>query len=101
MDNKKTPFHGLVLTLFPSWCDPKSIIIPPVQRGIGILHWEKTGCHLPAPGTAFLPRAAPPWGHPAPTSSCHPHWDRSHQGIRTGPGSNGAVAPPRHPRGYF
>lgn len=50
----------------------------------------------PSPWHHLLGRHPEPWGHPAPTSSCRLRWAKSHEGIRNGPGSNGAVTGPRH-----
>lgn len=85
----KNLFCEVVSTLIASLCHPKSIITPPAERDTGILHWEKMGWHLLSPGTAFLPRAAPPWGHPAPTSSCH----------RAGTGATKGLGPGQAPMG--
>lgn len=69
MDNKLFLWGGF--NPFFCLCHPKFITIPSVKQDTRILDREKSGCHLPSPGTTFLPRATPPWGHLAPTSSCH------------------------------
>lgn len=95
--NKKTFSWGVFNSHSLNCRTPECSIGVPVQWDVGDPRWENggggPGCgasSLP-PAPRSFPELLVPWGHPAPISSCHPRWDRSHEEIRNGTGSNRAV----------